>query len=86
MTRGSTRPPLERLIGYTPAPEVLATLPERERQAVELRFGLLDGRIRTLAEVGSSFGVTRERARQLVVAGLRKLRHHSRKSLGRSIG
>jgi RNA polymerase primary sigma factor len=54
--------------------EVLRCLPPRDREVIELRFGLLDGRQRTLAEVARTLGVTRERARQLEVRGLEKLR------------
>ncbi|MSP78819.1 MAG: RNA polymerase sigma factor RpoD [Dehalococcoidia bacterium] len=58
--------------------EVLDTLADRERQVLELRFGILDGRSRTLEEVGHVFGVTRERIRQIEAKALRKLRHPSR--------
>ena len=58
--------------------EVLNTLTDRERRVLELRFGLLDGRSRTLEEVGRDFGVTRERIRQIEAKALRKLRHPSR--------
>jgi len=58
---------------------VLATLPDRERQIVELRFGLVDGHQRTLEEVGRIFDVTRERIRQIEAKALKKLRHPSRK-------
>jgi RNA polymerase primary sigma factor len=57
---------------------VLASLNERERRVLELRFGLDDGRSRTLEEVGREFGVTRERIRQIEAKALRKLRHPSR--------
>jgi RNA polymerase primary sigma factor len=57
---------------------VLASLSGRERRVLELRFGLIDGRARTLEEVGKEFGVTRERIRQLEGLALRKLRHPSR--------
>jgi RNA polymerase primary sigma factor len=53
----------------------LATLPTREREVMELRFGLEDGRVRTLEEVGKAFGVTRERIRQIEAKTLAKLRH-----------
>lgn len=56
----------------------LESLTERERQVVELRFGLRDGRARTLEEVGKEFNVTRERIRQIEAKALRKLRHPSR--------
>ncbi len=58
--------------------EVLDTLAEREQQVLRLRFGLDDGRARTLEEVGTIFGVTRERIRQIEAKALRKLRHPSR--------
>lgn len=58
--------------------EVLGTLNPRERKVLELRFGLKDGRSRTLEEVGKEFGVTRERIRQIEAKALRKLRHPSR--------
>jgi len=61
--------------------EVLSTLNERERRVLELRFGLDDGRIHTLEEVGRAFGVTRERIRQIEAKALRKLRHPSRSRL-----
>jgi len=58
--------------------EVLETLSFRERRVLELRFGLEDGRCRTLEEVGQAFGVTRERIRQIEAKALRKLRHPTR--------
>ena len=58
--------------------EVLETLTVREKRVLELRFGLEDGRSRTLEEVGQHFGVTRERIRQIEAKALRKLRHPSR--------
>jgi len=58
--------------------EVLETLTERERKVLQLRFGLEDGRSRTLEGVGMEFGVTRERIRQIEAKALRKLRHPSR--------
>ena len=58
--------------------EVLLTLTEREEQVLKLRFGLEDGTCRTLEEVGTIFGVTRERIRQIEAKALRKLRHPSR--------
>jgi RNA polymerase primary sigma factor len=57
---------------------VLETLSERERAVLNMRFGLDDGRARTLEEVGREFGVTRERIRQIEAKALRKLRHPSR--------
>ena len=57
--------------------EVLKTLTTREKRVLELRFGLEDGRSRTLEEVGQHFGVTRERIRQIEAKALRKLRHPS---------
>jgi RNA polymerase primary sigma factor len=56
----------------------LAVLSERERQVLELRFGLLDGKDHTLEEVGQYFEVTRERIRQIEAKALRKLRHPTR--------
>ncbi len=58
--------------------EILDTLTERERKVLTLRFGLKDGRARTLEEVGKEFNVTRERIRQIEAKALRKLRHPSR--------
>ena len=58
--------------------EALATLPERESRLLQLRFGLVDDRSRTLEEVGREFGLTRERIRQIEAKALRKLRHPSR--------
>lgn len=58
--------------------EVLGTLTEREKRVLKLRFGLEDGKARTLEEVGKSFNVTRERIRQIEAKALRKLRHPSR--------
>jgi RNA polymerase primary sigma factor len=57
---------------------VLCSLTRRERKVLQLRFGLEDGRSRTLEEVGREFGVTRERIRQIETKALRKLRHPSR--------
>ena len=56
----------------------LESLTDRERQVIQLRFGLIDGRARTLEEVGKEFNVTRERIRQIEAKALRKLRHPSR--------
>ena len=58
--------------------EVLETLTDREQKVLKLRFGLEDGRARTLEEVGREFDVTRERIRQIEAKALRKLRHPSR--------
>jgi RNA polymerase primary sigma factor len=61
--------------------EVLATLTDREREVLVLRFGLGDGYSRTLEEVGKKFNVTRERIRQIEAKALRKMRHPSRMKL-----
>lgn len=61
--------------------EVLHTLSERECQVLKLRFGIVDGRSRTLEEVGREFGVTRERIRQIQAKAMEKLRHPSRSRL-----
>ena len=58
--------------------DVLGTLTPREEHVLKLRFGLEDGRTRTLEEVGSEFHITRERIRQIEAKALRKLRHPSR--------
>ena len=58
--------------------EVLSTLSDREKRVLILRFGLKDGRPKTLEEVGKEFNVTRERIRQIEAKALRKLRHPSR--------
>ena len=58
--------------------DVLSTLTPREQRVLQLRFGLEDGRSRTLEEVGKEFNVTRERIRQIEAKALRKLRHPSR--------
>ena len=58
--------------------EALEELNDRERQVVRLRFGLDDGQVRTLEEVGREFGVTRERIRQIESKTLAKLRHPTR--------
>lgn len=66
-----------RVLGET-LNEILGTLTERQRKVLELRFGINDGKERTLEEVGQVFGVTRERIRQIEAKALRKLRHPSR--------
>ena len=58
--------------------EVLGTLTEREQKVLRLRFGLDDGRPKTLEEVGQAFNITRERIRQIEAKALRKLRHPTR--------
>lgn len=58
--------------------DVLDTLTPREKKVIELRFGMIDGKSRTLEEVGKEFGVTRERIRQIEAKAIRKLRHPSR--------
>ena len=57
---------------------VLQGLTEREEKVLRLRFGLMDGRTRTLEEVGKEFNVTRERIRQIEAKALRKLKHPNR--------
>ena len=59
---------------------VLDTLTPREKQVIQLRFGLIDGNQRTLEDVGKEFHVTRERIRQIEAKSIRRLRHHSRSS------
>ncbi|MEO0563784.1 MAG: sigma-70 family RNA polymerase sigma factor, partial [Chloroflexota bacterium] len=56
----------------------LGVLSDREREVLEMRFGLIDGQDNTLEEVGKHFGVTRERIRQIEAKALRKLRHPTR--------
>ncbi len=58
--------------------EVLKTLTPREESVLKLRFGLVDGKQRTLEEVGKQFNITRERIRQIEAKALRKLRHPAR--------
>lgn len=74
-----------RLVSQAALPEViretLAKLTDRERRVIMLRFGLADGKSRTLQEVGEEFGVTRERIRQIEVKALRRLRHPRVKSM-----
>ena len=67
-----------RLHGGKQLEDVLDTLTPREEKVLRLRFGLDDGRARTLEEVGQYFGVTRERIRQIEAKALRKLRHPMR--------
>jgi len=64
-----------RMMLHVAVREALSGLPERERDVMALRFGLDDGRVRTLEEVGKAFGVTRERIRQIEAKTLAKLRH-----------
>ncbi|MCH7811135.1 MAG: sigma-70 family RNA polymerase sigma factor [Chloroflexi bacterium] len=61
--------------------DALSVLTPRERQVIELRFGILDGRARTLDVVGNALGVTRERARQIEAQALSKLRHHHQRRI-----
>ncbi|MEX1061602.1 MAG: sigma-70 family RNA polymerase sigma factor, partial [Patescibacteria group bacterium] len=61
--------------------EVLGTLSPREQKVLELRFGLRDGKPRTLEAVGKEFGVTRERIRQIEAKAIRKLKHPSRSKI-----
>ncbi|MDO8570835.1 MAG: sigma-70 family RNA polymerase sigma factor, partial [Candidatus Daviesbacteria bacterium] len=58
--------------------EVLDSLSPREKRVLQLRFGIEDGKQRTLEEVGKEFGVTRERIRQIEAKAIRKLRHPTR--------
>ena len=58
--------------------EALDSLTPREASVIKMRFGLIDGRVRTLEEVGEEFNITRERIRQIEAKALRKLRHPSR--------
>jgi len=69
---------LDRLAGRVAVKEILATLPDRERTVLEKRFGLDDGRNKTLQEIATQFSVTRERIRQIEAKALKKLKHHSR--------
>ena len=61
--------------------DTVASLPARERSVIELRYGLYDGRTRTLEQVGAEIGVTRERVRQIEAKALSKLRHPSRSGI-----
>ena len=77
----NTMPPVEAATYHllrSQVEDVLDTLTPRERRVLQLRFGLEDGRSRTLEEVGREFGVTRERIRQIEAKALRKLRHPTR--------
>ena len=78
--RGTMSPPeiASRQLLKEQIEDVLETLTPRERRVLQLRFGLEDGRSRTLEEVGREFGVTRERIRQIEAKALRKLRHPTR--------
>jgi len=78
--RGAVVPLDAAILGITQdeVASVLRTLSVRERRIVELRFGLSDGRPRTLEEVGREFGIARERIRQIEAKTLSKLRHPSR--------
>ena len=69
---------MNQLVQKEEVQELLESLNDRERQVIRLRFGLEDGRARTLEEVGKEFDVTRERIRQIEAKALRKLRHPSR--------
>jgi RNA polymerase primary sigma factor len=69
---------LDRMLLRERVAEVLRCLPPRDREVIELRFGLKDGRQRSLDEVAQQFGVTRERVRQIEARGLNKLRHPDR--------
>ena len=75
-------PPLFEMVSQTiltdTIHEILAALPEREREVIRLRFGFEDGREYTLEEVGTRFNVTRERIRQIEAKAIRRLRHPSR--------
>ena len=73
MARGDGIDIVDKLVYAGQVPKYLDLLTERERRVIALRFGLGDGRSRTLEEVGKEFGVTRERIRQIEVKGLRKL-------------
>ena len=73
-----TRPQQAVTLGNEAIEEALQELNDRERAVVRLRFGLDDGQIRTLEEVGKEFGVTRERIRQIESKTLAKLRHPTR--------
>ena len=74
----STRVAVSRQLLKEQVQDVLSSLTPREQKVLVLRFGLEDGRSRTLEEVGREFNVTRERIRQIEAKALRKLRHPSR--------
>ena len=69
---------LDRLSSRIPVKEILATLSDREQTILEKRFGLDDGRIKTLREIATQFNVTKERIRQIEAKALRRLKHPSR--------
>ena len=60
---------------------MIKTIKDREAEVIKMRFGLDDGRVHTLEEIGKTFGVTRERIRQIESKALRKLKHSSRTKL-----
>ena len=66
--------------------EALDSLTPRESSVIKMRFGLIDGRVRTLEEVGEEFNITRERIRQIEAKALRKLRHPSRIKMFKEFG
>ena len=78
LSRTTTPPPPSHTLLKETLGNVLDSLTPREEKVLRLRFGLEDGRNRTLEEVGKEFNVTRERIRQIEAKALRKLRHPSR--------